>query len=261
MTATSGRYFQYVAKGAEGSEMTIEEPTFLLTDPQRAWTTTLGGTWQATPNVEVGTESYYRRFDRVRRLTSELEIPYPSFRRASGTAYGIDVFARKTGGWLTGQASYSYVRTRLSLGDRTYPPDWSTPHTVKGLVGLWLGDYWQFRVAGTWRSGLPFTPADGRFRAPVFATHQLDERFIEGARNSARLPPYARLDLSLRRTYESRWFDWTLYVQALNVLNRSNPLRVDTRELYTYQVEGSDFTPGVESSLPVVPSVGVEFQF
>ena len=261
LTATTGHYLQFVAAGEEGKEQTIGEPTFLLNDPQQAWTTTLGATWEPASGVEVGAELYDRRFRRVARLTTPLERSYPAFERALGAARGIDVFARKTGGWLTGQLSYSYTRTRLTRSGATYPPDWSTPHTVQGLLGLWLGDYWQLRVAGTWRSGRPFTPAKGSFRAPVFAPDQLKERFIEGPRNSARLPAYARIDLSLRRTYEAQWFDWTLYVQALNVLNRSNPLRIDMRQLYTMQVEEANFTPGVESSLPVIPSVGVEFQF
>jgi hypothetical protein len=260
LTATTGRYLQFVAAGAEGKERTINEPTFLLDDPQRAWTTTLGGTWRLSPNIEAGIEGYHRTFGEVARLTDALGEPYPNFDRASGTALGVDVFARKTGGWLTGQLSYSYARTRLTLAGTTYPPDWSVPHTVQGLFGIWLGDYWQLRVAGTWHSGLPWTPAIGSFRAPVFDPGQLKERFIEGPRNSARLPAYARLDLSLRRTYESDWVDWTLYVQALNVLNRTNPVRVDDLR-FLYQGEGPGLPSGLAGSLPVIPSVGVELQF
>lgn len=259
-TATTGRYLQYVAKGEAGSEMTIEEPTFLLNEPQRAWTTTFGGTWQAAANLELGAESYHRRFEDVRRLIPTDQEPYPAFGQASGTTYGVDVFTRKTGGWITGQLSYSYTKTQLTLGDETYPPDWSIPHTLQGLLGLWLGDYWQFRMAGTWHSGLPWTPAIGSFRAPVFAPNRLTERFIEGPRNSARLPSYVRMDLSLRRTYEAESFDWTLYVQALNVLNRTNPLRVDDIRLL-YRGTSPGLPSSLTGSLPVIPSIGVEFRF
>jgi len=260
LTAASGRYLQYVADGAEGREVTIDEPTFLVDEPQRAWTTTVGWNWRPAPNLKIGGESYYRRFRRMRRLARSSAVPYPTFLQASGTAYGLDLFARKRSGWLTGQLSYSYVRTRFTVEGENYPPDWSTPHTVKGLIGIWIGAHWQVRVAGTWRSGLPFTPATGSFRSPVFDPDELRERFIEGAKNSARLPAYTRLDLSLRRTYVAQHFKWTLYVQALNVLNRANALRVETRELYTTQGKGT-YTPGIEDSLPFVPSFGVEFQF
>ena len=260
LTATTGRYLQYVAEGAEGKEFRIDEPTFLLSSPQTAWTTTLGATWQARRGVEVGAEAYYRRFDDVARLALTSTADYPTFDRTTGTARGVDVFARKTNGWFTGQISYSYTGTRLSIDDTTAPPAWNVPHTLQGLAGIWLGDYWQFRVAGTWRSGLPYTPAAGSFRAPVSRAEDDRERFIEGAVNSERLPDYVRFDVSLRRTYQAEWFDWTLYVQALNVLNRTNPVRIDTRQLYRGD-STQNLPPGIESSMPIIPSVGAEFQF
>lgn len=259
-TATAGVYTQHVAVGEEGRERTVDEPTFLLRTPQVARTSTLGAVWDGMSGVRLGFTGYLRGYEDVARLVDGRNATYPQFQRRAGRTWGIDVFARKSTGWLTGQLSYSYTNTRLKADASAFSPDWSVPHTVQGLVGVQLGNHWKLQVAGTWRSGLPFTPLKGSFRAPVFDASQLDERFVEAARNSARLPAYARTDVSLRRTYQADAFDWTLYVQVLNVFNRTNPQRVDDPRLL-YRSERPGLPSGVAGSLPIVPSLGVEFQF
>ena len=253
--ATAGRYLQYVAEGAEGREQTIDEPTFLIDEPQEARTYTVGTTVDAG-TFEIGVEGYLRNLSNVQRLQADLEAAYPNFVSTEGRVRGVDVFVKRQTGRITGQISYSYTNSELTTATETYAPDWSTPHSVQGLTGVRLGS-WQLRVAGTWRSGLPFTPVRSSFQAPVNRSSLLTERFVEGDRNSARLPAYSRLDASVRRTFQAERYRWTLYVQALNILNRSNPLRVDTETLYRSSRTGF----GTDNSLPIVPSVGVEFEF
>lgn len=260
LTAGAGRYLQHVAEGREGVEFTISEPIFLLERPQQAWTYTLGAEVSFGPAYRLTAEAYYRDFDRVARL-QEGGLSFPDFGRGTGAAYGLDLFLKKSRGWLTYQLGYSFLRTRVEYGGEHYPPAWSLPHTLQGLLGARLGP-WRIGLAGTFRSGLPYTPVLGQFvgvqRNDRGGRHRrLDILYIPGPRNSERLPVYTRVDLSLRRTYQNQWFTWDLYVQAINLFNSTNALRVDLPRYYSYGRGGQ----AVARSLPVIPSVGVELIF
>lgn len=277
----AGRYAQYVAEGSEGKEFTLQQPTFLLDQPQTAWTTSAGAAWTPSDRYRVSAEVYARRLDRFTRLGGEAVppekvgfrsredggAPYPGFVHGTGDVLGLDLFLQKTRGWITGQLAYSYTRARLAFEGKRFPPRWSVPHSLQGLIGLRVGR-WRFGVAGTLRSGLPYTPVRGRFFGPRPDDPEgVSEQFLLGEPNSARFPYYGRVDLSLRRTYTAQHFDWTLYLQALNLFNRGNPQRLDdAARYYRYGLHGSGVSAGgvpagMMRSLPVIPSVGVEFTF
>jgi len=271
LTASAGRYAQFMAEGTEGVALTVGEPLFLLRQPQRAWTYALGATGTLGDGMyQLSAEGYYRSFDNIARLAEDTEAVFPRFDLGDGRAFGLDVFLRKRRGWLTYQLGYSFLRARVGLGkeasifqsDGSYPPRWSTPHTLQGLLGAKVGRYWKFTLAGTFRSGLPYTPVVGRFRGPGEDPGDLGTRFIPGGRNSERLSPYTRIDVSARRTYQSEWFDWTLYVQVMNLFNAANELRLGRQEQYfgnTQQESSGARFPA--RSLPILPSVGVELTF
>ncbi len=262
LTAGAGRYAQFMAEGAEGIEFTVGEPLFLLRRPQHAWTYALGTITTFDGGAyRLSTETYYRSFSEIARLKGELGTPFPTFTFGEGTAFGLDVFLQKQRGWLTYQLSYSFLHARMDLGEGAYSPGWGVPHTVQGLLGLKLGHYWKFTLAGTFRSGLPYTPVVGKFIGPgTENANEFDLHYIPGERNSVRFPPYTRLDVALRRTYRSRWFTWTLSVQIMNLLNQGNELRLDPQRYYRYLPAGAE-RHGLATSLPIIPSVGVELTF
>ena len=275
LTASAGRYAQFVAEGTEGVALTVGEPLFLLRRPQRAWTYAFGVTGTLGGGTyRLSAEAYYRSFREIARLEEDIEVSFPRFDLGTGRAFGLDVFLRKQHGWLTYQLGYSFLRARTDPGEdgsgvgnvfpsgESYPPSWSAPHTLQGLLGVKVGRYWKFSLAGTFRSGLPYTPVVGRFRGLGEDPGDLGTRFIPGERNSARLNPYTRVDVSARRTYQSKWFDWTLYVQVMNLFSAANELRRDSGQQYygdtRMESVGARFPV---SSLPIIPSVGAELTF
>ena len=263
--ASTGRYLQFVATGTEGEEDSAGAPLFLLDAPMTAWTTTVGTSVQLGSAYRLWAEGYGRTFSDLARIEDRTGGAASGPQRSiplvekSGRSAGIDLRIEKTEGWLTGQLSYSFLWSRIDENGEDLPSDWSTPHTVQGMLGFHLGQAWLVTVAGTVRSGLPYTPVRGRYYAvDAQNLRQYETTFIDGPANSARFPAYRRFDVSVRRMYRTDWGAWTLYVQALNVFNTRNSLRVDWRQYYRF---GYADSKEVTSSLPVVPSVGVELQF
>ena len=75
-------------------------------------------------------------------------------------------------------------------------------------------------------------------------------------RNDARLPPYARLDFRANRTFNLARRGLTLFVEVLNVLNRSNLARSPGVLRPNGEVSGA-----FESLFPILPSAGLLIEF
>ncbi len=262
--ASAERYAQFVATGYEGQEFNVAEPLLPLDRPTSAWTYTTGLTTDLGDAYRVRAVVYARtmdRFPRLREAAPSASEGLP-FRYGTATAYGLDLLAEKSRGWITGQVSYSLGYVRTELGGERFPPSWSIPHSLRAMLGLQLGQ-WKIQTSSLVRSGLPYTPAIGRISGIEQPTGGLQDRYLLGEKNSERVPTYARVDLALRRTYTADWFNWTLYVQALNLLNRRNILRINPGEFYEFGIDetrGGE-QQGAQRSLPIVPTVGIEFAF
>ena len=90
-----------------------------------------------------------------------------------------------------------------------------------------------------------------------YYAQQGDRYFVSDQRNTARMPAYARLDLRANRT-----FDWsrkrlTLFAEVINVLNRDN-VRFNPPSISRTTLEARNI---FEQMVPVLPSVGVLFEF
>lgn len=275
ITGGIGRYYQFIAEGREGIEESIGGLLFILERPMSASNASLGGTFGFLSDYELNGEVYHRIFHNLVRLnqTENETIEFPSFEFGSGIASGVDCLLEKKRGRATFQIAYSFLKSKVIFNGVSYTPDWDVTHSLKGIFGLRFGATWIFNAAFTYRSGTPFTPVVGKFfaagsRGKVISSLSRywyqSEYFIEGSKNSARLPAYSRLDVSIRKEYRWEKSKMTLYIQALNLLFRKNVLRYEWERYYnqsSYTVSGDDFEQGVATSLPIIPSIGVEIEF
>jgi hypothetical protein len=134
----------------------------------------------------------------------------------AGTSRGIEVVvSRESARGVSGWATYAYGHTRHhdSARGESFPADFDQRHTLSAVA--------RYRptpstsVAATMRAGSNF-PIAGYF------TTSNGRLFAGTIRNHVRLPTYARLDLRADHRLRSfgRWF--TVFVEGLNVLNRTN---------------------------------------
>jgi len=178
-----------------------------------------------------------------------------------GNAWGCDVLLRRHWGRVTGWIAYSFTKAVRRADGTEYPAVHDRRHTVNvvvqapGPLGSDLGARWGYG------SPLPFTPFVGEwdhryYRAATHTFYDFErEPIASPVLNSERYPYYGRLDVTLR--WEKRAWGGVLrpYLQIANVLNRRNVF------LYFYDYDDAPPTRSAISQLPLLPSVGMEFEF
>ncbi len=269
LTVTSGaeRTFQFFAAGSEALEFNAPSPLFITDKPLSADLFTLGAVWQLGLDYQLKSELFYKNFHSLVKLNASAGS-YPAFLSGSGRAYGADIVFEKLRGRITFQFAYSYLSALLWFNNVSSKPNWDVPHAFKGLVGFRFGRTWLFNAAFTYRSGNLYQNALAMFYASGATGDRNYSRtdfnlvtpyFILENTPSTRFNPYTRLDLALRKKYKAKHFDWTLYIQVQNITFADNPLRIDFRERYFGGTPNQD--EGITMSIPILPSVGAEFEF
>jgi len=175
----------------------------------------------------------------------------PSWRNAlGGSARGIELIVqRRDPARFSGWVGYSYGRLRYddSVSGESFWGDFDQRHTFSAF-----GDYRvspQTSVGAKMRFGSNF-PVAGYF----------DERqgglFAGSARNVVRLPEYARLDLRADRAFNYNQRRLTLFVEVINVFNRTNVASANGVVAITGRA--LEFT---DTMFPLLPSAGVRIDF
>ncbi len=167
-----------------------------------------------------------------------------------GFSRGVELLVeRKSPNGLSGWASYSlgFARDHDRTTGETFWSDFDQRHTINLYGNYRLTD--RSSVGARFRAGSNF-PAVGYWRG------ESDGFVVSDQRNTLRIPPYARLDVRANRTFIRRRKRLTLFVEVLNVLNRTN------ERVAIPIVDGTlRVTNLFESLVPVVPSAGLLVEF
>jgi len=114
---------------------------------------------------------------------------------------------------------------------------------------LWSSEDWDLSAAVNYRTGWPTTEADIPPDGP-------QDVVTTGVRNALQLQDYATLDLRAARRFRTSAGLVTAFLEVSNALNRRNECCID----YANDPEdGFELDP--ERNLPIVPSIGVSWQF
>jgi hypothetical protein len=169
----------------------------------------------------------------------------------NGYARGVELLLQRrstTGvsGWLS--YSLGFNRYHDTTNGESFDGDYDHRHTFNAYALYRFTS--KFSLAGKLRAATN-VPAVGYWEERDGAY------YVSTTRNELRLPPYARLDLRLNRTFNRPSSRITLFVEFMNVFNRENvrftPPGVNGR---TGQAFGL-----FESMIPFVPSAGVLIEF
>lgn len=217
----------------------------------------------ATRNLDINIESYYKKFNQLIALNRNKLLPQdPDFTTETGDAYGLDLSVKYEAKRAYIWAAYSLGFVHRFDGEQTYPPVFDRRHNLNLVATYQLGKKkeWEFGARWNFGSGFPFTLTQGFYNNIPFYQEGIGTDVYGGQgdlgiiysdqRNSGRLPYYHRLDLSLKRQFKfGKYASLELTASATNVYDRPNIFYFDrVRYLRVNQ-------------LPILPSLSATFQF
>jgi hypothetical protein len=226
---------------------------------------TTGLEWEPSRKYKVTVESYYTDLSGLVLLDNNTSVDSRAatsedifISAGTGHATGVEIFAEKRTGRLRGWLGYTLGRTRRSFDDvddgREFAPKYDRRHDLS-VVGSYRRGLWRFGSSFVYGTGQAYTPASARYTLRDPATGVAQDRVLAAPRNSARLLPYHRLDVSLRRQLRLFGAEAEWYVQIFNLYSRRNEWFVQ------YDTDAPQTEPDVVLQLPVLPTFGLEFSF
>ena len=269
LKAGGGRYHQYLqlitTEGFSGGDFWV--PLDSSVPPGQAWHFVIGASWDPTPEYRLSLESYYQRlanlvvFDNTRAVGSEETRSEDVFISGGrGFATGVEAFVERRSGRLTGWIGYTLGWTRRQFPELNqgawYPPKYDRRHDLVVSANYRAGS-WTFGSNVVFASGQAFTPAADRYELRESArTGTREDYFLPTGRNTARLLPYRRLDMSVKQDFRLFGRDLQWYLQVFNAYNYRNEWFVQ------YDTEDDRITTAeVVKMLPIVPTVGLNYDF
>lgn len=250
--------------------------------PQKGWQASLGYFRNFSNNKwETSVEVYYKKMENVIEF-KQGALPSDNVNDntdnllvyGTGWSYGAEFFIKRTVGKLTGWIGYTLARTDRYFPDiqeAKYPAKYDRRHDLT-LVGMYeLNKRWTFGFSFIYASGNTLTLPNSWY------FNNQDLLFNYGPRNSTRMAPYHRLDLSAtwydkptktkidKKTGEKievvKKFRQNVAFSIYNVYNRSNPyfLYIDSDG----NITSNDFKISVKqvSLFPILPSITWNFEF
>ena len=218
-------------------------------EPGRSYQAVTGVEWTPAPRYQLSVDAYYTDLANLVAVDTELpddneETHSEAVFNSGGTGWasGVEVFLQRRSGALTGWIGYALGWTRRTFPElndgQPFPPKHDRRHDLSFVAS--------YKV-GAWRLGASLAYASGQAFTPVSET--------PAQRNSARLQPYHRLDVSASRSFALWGADSEFYVQVFNVYSRRNEwfVQLDAVE--------PEVDPRKIKQLPIIPTLGVNFAF
>lgn len=174
-----------------------------------------------------------------------------------GRAYGLELYARKKVGRLTGWISYTLSRTERQFAGVNnyswYPATQDRTHDLS-VVGIYkLNKKWTLSSDFVYYTGNAITWPSGKYQV------EGQVAFLYTSRNGYRMPPYNRLDFSATlQGKKTKKTDSYWIFSCYNVYGRENPYSI------SFQQDPADpaKTQAVQYALfRWVPSVSYNFKF
>lgn len=183
------------------------------------------------------------------RFMPELSPDRVAVSPSSARLRGIEASAQ----WELGEWSIWGAYTRAEAFDeidgQQIARDWDQRHTL-ALALTWRHGAWIASALGSWHSGRPTTKiVDASLAAPRL-----------GARNFARLPGAATLDLRVSREFRLKRGRLIAYLQVTNVLDRDNRCCTEI-DLPDEDADAATLETEPIYSYPALPALGVQWEY
>ena len=199
---------------------------------------------QLPAGLTLNVETYY---ERKSSLASTYENDPDALFREPGKTAGCEVTLRRTAPPFQGWVAYSLSQSVKEGAGYSYPTNADRTHAIKIFTGLQIAEWIGCEFYWTYATGVPYTTIIGK-TIVIGSTGLLEWQDIPGNKNSSRVIPYHRLDISLKGNVV--WGDVHVrpFIEVFNVYNSPNPFFYNTKKK-------------VQAGSNVVPNIGVEASF
>lgn len=240
---------------------------------QYAWHGILGAEYDISKFLLLNIEGYYKLFTQLSNLNQNKlyediaqfsaidDIYKKDFIIESGQSYGVDFLLKYNKDRIHVWGVYSYGLSERWDGFEYYFPVFDRRHNVNFVATYLFGKKKNFETSLRWNygSGLPFTPTNGFYQGESFpdgistdvsTTNPNTVTTLLGDFNSARLPSYHRLDLTLKyKIIFKNSSEIEIIASITNLYNRKNIFYVNR------------ITSDIIYQFPFLPSFGVSYKF
>ena len=214
---------------------------------------------------ETSAEVYYKKMKNVIDYVDGAELFLKEnleteLLRGSGYAYGLELYAKKQEGRLTGWLSYTLARSMRKIPGinegKAYPSSYDRTHNVSLVTNYDLSKRWNFSASWIFATGNPTSYPIAKYDV------QGNTMYYYAARNSNRIPDYHRLDVSF--TYDFKKNDHRKVKQSLNFSIYNLYAR---RNAYSVTFRQNEDNPNVSEATrlsiigSMIPSVTYNFNF
>lgn len=258
LRATVGRYYQ-----PEGiQEMKATDGVGHFFAPQSAEHLIGSVDWDGNNGLRLRAEGYYKTYEPTRTrfenlfntfvLLPELEPDRVALTPGRARVEGVDLQARlEISPTVSGLVRCSYMNADDRIEGTWVARKWSQHYTAQTMVA-WQAESVSATAAFTWHSGWRTTQMPPE--VPIGTVLSLSSIL-----NSATLPDYMSLDVSLSKSWRIGRASITARADVTNAFDHENIAGID----YDAQESDTDviLTPNKETLLPWVPSVGVIIAF
>jgi hypothetical protein len=264
----TNQYLHLVSNSTSTLPTDVWVPSSELVKPQQGLQYAAGWFQNFKNNMyETSIELYYKdlnnqidyRENYVNNVADDVE---QQFVFGEGRSYGAEFFIKKAKGKLNGWLGYTLSKTdrifeEINDGE-PYPATYDRRHDISLVANYELTKKWTVGGVFVYGTGNAFTP----LRSLYFIENNLNVSY--GARNSARIQPYHRMDLSATWTpkpdSEKRFkSSWTFSVY--NTYNRQNPFFISYDVAADPNTGTAQATALKVSIFPVIPSVTWNFKW
>lgn len=218
-------------------------------------------------NYEASVEFYYKNmYDQIDYGESYVNKPAEevekSFVFGEGRSYGAELFLRKSQGRLNGWIAYTFSKTDRKFKDinngNRFPVTYDRTHDLNIAVNYQISKKWECGGVFVYTTGKTYTPLKSLF----LIEQELNIEY--GTRNSERISPYHRLDVSFTYTphpESTRKFTSSWNFSVYNLYNRLNPSFI-YNDITTNIETGEANVKAIKVSLfPMIPSITWNFKW
>ncbi|MDR2039462.1 MAG: TonB-dependent receptor [Bacteroidales bacterium] len=269
-----GQYIHLITNSNVGLPTDLWVPTTNRLDPQTSHQVAIGLAQNFRNKYEISLEGYYKTMDQVleyKEGSTFFDVGgnwEEKIQQGDGRSYGIEFFAQKKVGTLTGWIGYTLSWTDRIFeninGGKRFPYKYDRRHDLSIVATKMLTPKIELSAVWVFGTGNSITVPIGIYELSDPSNGGTPETYYEyGERNSYRMDPYHRLDFNIsfirkRGQYERKWI-----IGVYNVYNRKNPFFIDIHSKYRSDngIPQVKYEYAQYSLFPIIPSVSYQFKF